>query len=229
MNVVPEPSERWMTTMAWLGSLTPGLSLTIRGSFHFAIWPRKMPASVGPSRTMLARRDAGNVHHRHDAADDGGKLSQAHRRQGLGFERHVGSPESHRLGLDLRDAAARADGLVVEADPADLLIRPRPFGVDRIGKRRAGARDAGGHAPAAIAAATTIAAAAATRTFNAFISRHLQPDSGAGTLSHAKETGAALRPPLPCIVCPPTRRTVKCRQLTCRNLGSASSLPRSPW
>ena len=48
MNVVPEPSERCTTVMSVAGRVTPGLSLTIAGSFHFVILPRTMSASTGP-------------------------------------------------------------------------------------------------------------------------------------------------------------------------------------
>ena len=48
--VVPEPSERWTTTMSVPGSVAPLLSAAICGSFHFVIVLRKMPATVGPSR-----------------------------------------------------------------------------------------------------------------------------------------------------------------------------------
>src|SRR5207237_6413101 len=45
------------------------------------------------------------------------------------------------LGLDLLDAAAGADRLIVKAVAGLLLIGVRPFGVDRIGEGRAGARN----------------------------------------------------------------------------------------
>ena len=51
MNVVPDPSERCTTAIAVLGSLMPGLSFAIAGSFHFVISPRKILAMVGPSST----------------------------------------------------------------------------------------------------------------------------------------------------------------------------------
>ena len=46
MNVVPEPSERWTTTMSASGSFTPALADAIRASLHFVIFPRKMSAST---------------------------------------------------------------------------------------------------------------------------------------------------------------------------------------
>src|SRR5512134_1543573 len=47
--VVPDSSERWQTVMSSPGKLVPELSLAIAGSSHFVIFPRKMPAIVGPS------------------------------------------------------------------------------------------------------------------------------------------------------------------------------------
>src|SRR5260370_221742 len=50
MNVVPDPSERCTTTIAFEGSLAFGLSFLIAGSSHLVILPRKISANVGPSR-----------------------------------------------------------------------------------------------------------------------------------------------------------------------------------
>src|SRR5215467_4684542 len=47
--VVPEESERRAMVIAVLGSLTPGFSAAIFGSFHFVILAWKMSARVGPS------------------------------------------------------------------------------------------------------------------------------------------------------------------------------------
>ena len=63
-----------------------------------------------------------------------GKLQQARSLQILRLQGHVRGAEGHRLGLDLLDPAARPDGLIVEANPGELLIGIRPFGIDRIGK-----------------------------------------------------------------------------------------------
>src|SRR5271170_6380795 len=49
IKVVPDPSERCTTAIAVSGSLTPGLSLAIAGSFHLVTLPRKICAMVGPS------------------------------------------------------------------------------------------------------------------------------------------------------------------------------------
>ncbi len=45
--MVPEESERWAMVIAVLGSLTPGLSAVIAGSFHFVILAWKMSAMTG--------------------------------------------------------------------------------------------------------------------------------------------------------------------------------------
>ena len=50
-KVVPDPSERCTTAIAWDGSFTFGLSLRIAASFHDLISPRKILAKVEPSRT----------------------------------------------------------------------------------------------------------------------------------------------------------------------------------
>src|SRR5205823_6354865 len=57
------------------------------------------------------------------------------------LQRHVGGPEGHRLGLDLLDAAARTDRLVIQPDAGLRLIGRGPFRIDRIGERRPRARD----------------------------------------------------------------------------------------
>ncbi|OLC37241.1 MAG: hypothetical protein AUH81_06615 [Candidatus Rokubacteria bacterium 13_1_40CM_4_69_5] len=43
-KLVPEPSERWTTTMSVAGSDVPGLTLARRASFHLVTFPRKMSA-----------------------------------------------------------------------------------------------------------------------------------------------------------------------------------------
>ena len=59
-------------------------------------------------------------------------------------ERRVGGAEGDGLGLDLLDAAAGADRLVVQADAGLLLVGVGPLGVDRVGEGRAGAGNIGG-------------------------------------------------------------------------------------
>src|SRR5689334_1376414 len=46
--VVPELSERRATVIDVLGSVTPGLSAAIAGSFHFVIWAWKIFDRVVP-------------------------------------------------------------------------------------------------------------------------------------------------------------------------------------
>ena len=58
--VVPDSSERWQTVMFAAGSLTPGLSFAIAGSFQVLILPRKMSAIVGAVE-LQARLDALDV------------------------------------------------------------------------------------------------------------------------------------------------------------------------
>ena len=144
MKVVPDPSERCTTTIGCAGSLADGLSLAIAGSFQVLISPRKILASVGPSRVTIARLDAVEVDDRHDAAHHGRELHQARLLELLRLQRHVGGAEGHGLGLDLLDAAARADRLVVQPDAGLFLVGVGPFRIDRIGERRAGAGDVDG-------------------------------------------------------------------------------------
>ena len=92
----------------------------------------------------LARLDTGDVHGRNDAAHHGRELDEAVLGQVLTLERGVGGAEGDRLRLDLADAAARADRLVVEAGAGRLLIGFGPLRIDREGEGRAGAGDVGG-------------------------------------------------------------------------------------
>ncbi len=92
---------------------------------------------------QLAGLDARHVEGRDDAADDRGELIEARGVQVLELQRLVGGAEVDRLGLDLLDAAARADRLVVQAVARLGLIGLRPLGVDRRREGRARARDIG--------------------------------------------------------------------------------------
>src|SRR3546814_7702102 len=60
------------------------------------------------------------------------------------LQRRIRGAEGDGLGLDLLDAAARTDRLVVQADARVFLIGVGPLGVDRIGEGGAGAGDVGG-------------------------------------------------------------------------------------
>src|SRR5499427_2993640 len=55
--VVPEESARRAITIVVLGSLTPGFSAAIFGSFHFLMLPWKMSAMTGPSSFRLPTPD----------------------------------------------------------------------------------------------------------------------------------------------------------------------------
>src|SRR5213594_2939619 len=49
-NVVPLPSDRWTTLIAWPGSGTAELRLAMLGSFHIVRFPRKISTRTGPVR-----------------------------------------------------------------------------------------------------------------------------------------------------------------------------------
>ncbi len=91
-----------------------------------------------------ASRDARHVQRRHDAADHGRKLVEACSVQVRQLQRLVRSAEVDGLGLDLLDAAARADRLIVQAVAGLGLIGFSPLGIDRRREGRARARDVGG-------------------------------------------------------------------------------------
>ena len=97
-----------------------------------------------PVEDELVRADAVEIDDWHVAADDRRELHQARSRQILRLERHVRGAESDGLRLDLLDAAAGADRLIVEAIAGVRLIGVGPFGVDRIGESRAGAGNVAG-------------------------------------------------------------------------------------
>ena len=88
-------------------------------------------ASVGPSTV--------EIDHRHDATHDHRKLHQAILVEVFAFERRIGGAEGDGPGLDLFDAAARTDRLIVQSDAGLFLIGVRPFGVDRVWERGASA------------------------------------------------------------------------------------------
>src|SRR6058998_1808486 len=93
------------------------------------------------SELDLAGLDALDVDHRHHAADHGGELQQAVLAQVIVLQRHVGSTEVDRLGLDLADAGARADRLVVDLGTGRLVVGVGPLGVDRRRERGTGTGD----------------------------------------------------------------------------------------
>src|SRR5215468_5581136 len=87
------------------------------------------------SQPELSRRDALQVHDRHHAAHDDWKLYEARSGQFFWTERSIGSSEIHRPALDLPDADARTNGLVVDPRPGSGRVGLRPFGQYRIHKR----------------------------------------------------------------------------------------------
>ena len=88
--------------------------------------------------------DAVDVVGRHDAADDAGKLAEPVFRQFIGVERLVGGAEIDRTGLDLGDAAARADRLVIDVVAGLLGEAGRPLGQHRIDEAGTRTGDIGG-------------------------------------------------------------------------------------
>ncbi len=86
----------------------------------------------------FSRRHAFHIHNRHNAAHHHRKLNQAMLVEIRTLERSIGGAERHRLGLDLFDAAARTDRLIVQPDAGILLIGVGPLGINRI--REGGAR-----------------------------------------------------------------------------------------
>ena len=79
------------------GSLTPGFSFAIAGSFHFVILPRKMSASTGPVNFSSAV-DARDVVDGTTAPSTVGKcrILPGRRLQLLVGHRAVGGAEEHR-------------------------------------------------------------------------------------------------------------------------------------
>ena len=155
MYVVPEPSERCATVTSVSGSLTPGFSFAIAGSFHFVIFPRMSSARTGAGELELARH-ARDVVDRHDAAEHGRQVEDRSRRplQLVVGHRPVARAEEDRLARQLLDAAARADRLVVDLDVGvDLVVLGEPLRVDRVREGGAGAVDLDRSAPRASAAA----------------------------------------------------------------------------
>ncbi len=99
---------------------------------------------LGHGRTVelqLAGLDAFHVDHRHDAANDGRELAQTALLQVVGAHGGVGGAEVHGAGLDLGDAAAGADGLIVDTVASLLAEALRPLRQNGEDEARAGARD----------------------------------------------------------------------------------------
>ncbi len=81
---------------------------------------------------------AGNVVDGDDAAQDGREVrdAEAGRRDLLVGHRAVGGAEEDRTGAELADAAARADGLIVDLHVrVQLVVVAEPLRIDRVGER----------------------------------------------------------------------------------------------
>ena len=106
--------------------------------------PKKILASVGPSMTRSpgltpSRLTTGTM----PPITIGNWASPAFV-EFLARKRRIARAERYGLCLDLLDAAARADRLIVQPVAGFLFVRIRPFGVDRIGERSASAGNVGG-------------------------------------------------------------------------------------
>src|SRR4051812_1693661 len=127
--------------MSESGSLTPWFWPAIAGSFHFVTLPRY----VGDRRPveLEALGDPGQVVRDGDGAGHGRDVDRGALLRGrldlVVVHRRVGGAEVDRAGGELGNAAARADGLVVDRRAGGVLVAGGPFGVDggREGRPRA--------------------------------------------------------------------------------------------
>ncbi len=177
LKVVPEPSARWMTAIGQVGQLHVRVELLDR-----RIVPVGDLAEVdlGERRAVehdVARLHAVEIDDRHDAAHHHRPLRETGFVEVLGLQRRVGGAEGHGLGLDLLDAAARADRLIVEAVAGLLLIGVRPFGVDREREGRAGAGDVGSRMRTSSSTASRAAPNTNLENMDAFRRRFLRASS----------------------------------------------------
>ena len=96
---------------------------------------------IGEGRAVehqRVRSNTGKVVNQHFGPNDGRKHNQPILFQVCRCHRHIGSAESYGSGLNLRDAAARADGLIVQTDAGLGSIGSSPFRVNRKREGRAG-------------------------------------------------------------------------------------------
>src|SRR4051794_22485118 len=96
----------------------------------------------GDSRTIeleVARLDAFKIDDWNVATDHGRELEEPILFQLIERKWHVARAERHGLVLDLLDAAARTDRLIVQAVASLFLVGVRPLGIDRIWEGRTGA------------------------------------------------------------------------------------------
>src|SRR5690606_25744535 len=104
---------------------------------------------VGQHRTRqleLSGCQAFEVDDGYHATDRGRELAEAGLRQLLARERFVAGAEIDGAGLDLGNAAARADRLVIDLGAGGGVVVGRPLRHQREDERRAGTRDLGAHA-----------------------------------------------------------------------------------
>ena len=91
----------------------------------------EMDASDDISRQLqLTGCNTIEVKHRNNTTDDRRELHQTLFLEFFGLERHVGGTKIDRLGLDLTDAAARADRLIVQSDASGRLVGLGPLGIN---------------------------------------------------------------------------------------------------
>lgn len=98
-------------------------------------------AQQGAGQAQLARCDAVQIDHRHHAADGGRELAQAGLLQFGAVQWLVGRAEIHGAGLDLRNAAAGADRLVIDLVAGGGVVVGRPLGHQRVDEGSAGTGD----------------------------------------------------------------------------------------
>ena len=96
---------------------------------------------MGPSKVSSPGLIPGRIQERHVGAVDDGKLHEIVFLNIGRHQRHVRRAERDGLIGDLLDATARADRLIVEADPRLLFVGVSPAGKDRIDEGRARAGD----------------------------------------------------------------------------------------
>src|SRR5262245_15380373 len=119
-----------------VGQCKTRIEITDRPSVPFGNLAEINVRKHGSGQSKLSWADAFDVHHRHHASDDNWKLNETRGGQFLRTQGRVGSSEIHSPAFYLPDADARSDGLVVNLYPGHGLVGLRPFGQNRIHKRR---------------------------------------------------------------------------------------------
>lgn len=119
-----------------IGQCKARIEISYRLSVPFGDLAKINVRKHGSGQSKLSWADTFDVHHWHHASDDNWKLHEARGGQFLRPEWRIGSSKIHSPALYLPDADARSDGLVVNLYPGHGLVDFRPFGQDRIHKRR---------------------------------------------------------------------------------------------